>query len=174
MVEKVKEEKTHHQNRPTDAYCCWHVGDEGGRPNVSLWAEFRLIALCDGQYLVDKNYWLTWKNNGKKVKNAKTHCHLPPAAASWCLDGSSVGGGQNFSLWTSLWLIPWCESMLSIGFWLKMSVLQKVAAAAKHTRGMRCAFCRWFFGTPHTHKSIQEAGLKTSRNPPIYYEDYFC
>jgi hypothetical protein len=32
------------------------------------------------------------------------------------------GGLPNFSLWTSLWLIPWWESTPSIGFWLKVSV----------------------------------------------------
>jgi hypothetical protein len=47
MVEKVKEENTHHQNIPAAAYCCWRVGDEGRRQNFSLWAEFRLIAWED-------------------------------------------------------------------------------------------------------------------------------
>jgi hypothetical protein len=47
MVAKVKKESTHHQNIPAAAYCRWRVGDEGGRPNFSLWAEFRLIACED-------------------------------------------------------------------------------------------------------------------------------
>jgi hypothetical protein len=43
MVEKVKEDKNHHQNIPAAANCRWHVSDEDGRPNFSLWAEFWLI-----------------------------------------------------------------------------------------------------------------------------------
>ena len=54
MVEKVKNSKTHHQNIPTGAYCCWHVGNEGRMPTFSLWAEFRLITLCDSKYLIKK------------------------------------------------------------------------------------------------------------------------
>ena len=56
MVEKVKNSKTHHQNIPADAYCCWHVGNEDGRPNFILWAEFRLITLREGKYLTEKKY----------------------------------------------------------------------------------------------------------------------
>ncbi len=37
----------HHEDVPAAAYCCWRVGDEGGRPNFSLWAEFWLIAWED-------------------------------------------------------------------------------------------------------------------------------
>jgi hypothetical protein len=55
MVEKVKNSKTHHKHMPTDAYCCWCVGNEGGRPNFRLWAEFWLIALFDCKYLIEKN-----------------------------------------------------------------------------------------------------------------------
>ena len=47
MVEKVKKLKTHRKNIPPDAYCRWHVSDEGGRPNFSLWAELQLIAWED-------------------------------------------------------------------------------------------------------------------------------
>jgi len=35
--------KTYPQNIPTAAYCRWHVGDESGMPNFSLWAELRQI-----------------------------------------------------------------------------------------------------------------------------------
>jgi hypothetical protein len=43
IVENVKEGKTHHHNIHSAAYCHCHVGNEGGRTNFSLWAEFWLI-----------------------------------------------------------------------------------------------------------------------------------
>ena len=54
MVEEVKNSKTHHQNIPADAYCCWCVGDEGGRPNFSLWAEFWPFWYWDRNYVIVK------------------------------------------------------------------------------------------------------------------------
>jgi hypothetical protein len=54
QVEMVKEQTTHHQNLPAAAYCRWHVGDEGGRPNFSLWAELRPIAWWDCKNLIVK------------------------------------------------------------------------------------------------------------------------
>ena len=39
--------KMYPQNKPATAYCRWRVGDEGGRPNFSLWAELRLITWED-------------------------------------------------------------------------------------------------------------------------------
>ncbi len=44
QVKMVKEKITPQKNIPAAAYCRWRVGNEGGRPNFSLWAELRLIA----------------------------------------------------------------------------------------------------------------------------------
>ena len=54
MVEKFQNAKTHHQNIPAAPSCRCRIGDEGGRPNFSLWAEFWLITLCDGKYFIEE------------------------------------------------------------------------------------------------------------------------
>jgi hypothetical protein len=68
LVEKLKEQTTHHQNLPAAAYCRWRVGDEGGRPNFSLWAELRLIEWWDPKNLIVKNNWDEAKKLVEKVK----------------------------------------------------------------------------------------------------------
>ena len=89
MVEKVKNSKTHRKNIPNDAYCCWHVGDEGRRPNFSLWAEFQPIPWWGRKYLIVKNNWDVAENNGRNGEERKnspskhTHCCLLSLTCHW-------------------------------------------------------------------------------------------
>ena len=36
----MKNAKTHYKNTSAPSYCCWCVGNVGGRPDFSQWAEF--------------------------------------------------------------------------------------------------------------------------------------
>jgi hypothetical protein len=109
LVEKVKEQTTHHQNIPAAAYFCWRVGDEGGRPNFSLWAELRLIAWWDRKNLIVKNDWDEAKKLVEKVKKLETHGKNIPPDAYCCWHVGDEGGRPNFSLWAEFRLIVWWD-----------------------------------------------------------------
>ena len=101
----MKKIKTHCKNIPPDAYCHWRVRNEGGRPNFSLWAELRLIALWDRKNLIVKKILDVAKKLVEKVKKLKAHGkNIPPDAyCRWHV--GDKGGRQNFSLCVELRLI---------------------------------------------------------------------
>jgi hypothetical protein len=109
LVEKLKEQTTHHQDLPAAAYCRWRVSDEGGRPNFSLWAELRLIAWWDRKNLIVNNNWDEAKKSVEKVKKLKTHRkNIPPDAyCRWHV--GDEGGRQNFSLSAEFPPILWWD-----------------------------------------------------------------
>ena len=109
MVENVKKLKTHRKNIPPDAYCRWRVGDEGGRPNFSLWPELQLIAWWDPKNLIVKKNWDVAKKMVEKVKKLKTHRKNIPPDAYWRWHVGDEGGRPNFSLWAEFQPITWWD-----------------------------------------------------------------
>ena len=46
--------KTHVENIPAAAYCCWQGDDVGREAKLSLWTEFSLFVWWDHNYLIEE------------------------------------------------------------------------------------------------------------------------